>query len=235
MAETRTSSRRVPLLIAGAVFALICGYALVLNVTQAGAARAKLLGKTSTTPAPQCPLNCSALGSVTGIQTKVQGMRNPFKVRATGHIVAWSAELGKPDKEDREFFGDLFTSDTLGKVPTARISVLRNKGHRQYKLLKQSPPVSLSGYYNERVTLTLTEPLRVREGDVVAITTPTWAPILVSASRARASRWRASRSKGKCGVKAAKKAKPQQKVGSTREYGCTFNDRLLYWAYFVPS
>ena len=32
------------------------------------------------------------------------------------------------------------------------------------------------------------------------------------------------------------KAKPQQKIGSTRSYGCRFNgSRVLYWAYFVPD
>ena len=31
-------------------------------------------------------------------------------------------------------------------------------------------------------------------------------------------------------------SKAQQKVGSTRPYGCTYSAaRLLYWAYFVPS
>jgi hypothetical protein len=30
-------------------------------------------------------------------------------------------------------------------------------------------------------------------------------------------------------------ARPQTKIGSSRSYGCIYTDRLLYWAYYVPS
>ena len=59
-------------------------------------------------------------------------------------------------------------------------------------------------------------------------------------------KWRASRKGDRCGDDPAKsseengadllKSKPQRKIGSTRQYGCTYGmGRILYWAYFVPS
>ena len=30
-------------------------------------------------------------------------------------------------------------------------------------------------------------------------------------------------------------ARPQQKKGSVRQYGCRFNARLLYWVYYRPK
>ena len=48
--------------------------------------------------------------------------------------------------------------------------------------------------------------------------------------------WRASRDSGHLRTRTPTKAKPQQKMGSTRAYGCQYKgERLLYWAYFVPS
>ena len=217
-----------------ALLAALVGIVALGQAGPADAAKAKQLGKTKKTPKPDCPGNpCFAVGSVTGFQSKVPGKAEPFKLRKGGRVVAWSVSLSKPDKEERKFFEESFGTEALGNGPSARLAVLKEKKNDNYKLVRQSPVTDLKPFYGRSPLVTLDRPLKVKKGHVLGITYSTWAPGL--ASREGGSRWVASRKKGRCGGNEALKARPQQKVGSTREYGCRFADRLLYWAYLVPG
>jgi hypothetical protein len=78
---------------------------------------------------------------------------------------------------------------------------------------------------------------------VVALTVPTWSSNFASNISQRRNQWRASRSRRNCAPRGdddrdvrrfARQSRPQQKVGSTRGYGCDYTSaRLLYWAYYV--
>jgi len=207
--------------------------------------QARELGHSQRTPNPTCvpkPGRCFGYGRVTGFMTKIEGRKNPFVAPSDGRIVAWSVKLGGPpsrkgNPSDLEFFQDLFGNERFGKGPGARISILkrveRGKDKGKYRLVRQSPYVKLNGYFGRRVYVTLETPLRIRKGMIVALTTDTWLVNLVSANQARNSAWRASRTD--CSPKGARTSRPQRKVGTKRRYGCTFGDRLMYWAYFVPD
>jgi len=221
-------ARRVGLIVAAV------GAAAAIALVAAPAASAGWIGKPIKAPKPNCPGNCQAIGSVTGFQTRAQGVQNPFRIRRPGHVVAWRVRLSRPNNQQRTFFGDLFGTSGLGRVPTAHIAILRRLKNGKYRLVRQSPVVDLGRYYGDRPVITLNEPLKVKKGHVVALTTPTWIANFVSANRVRNSIWRASRPGKKCGGNFAARAKPQRKVGSDRNYGCKFADRLLYWAYFQP-
>jgi hypothetical protein len=229
----------VPLILAGSVFGLICAFALVSNLTEAGAARAKILGRTASTPNASCPGgNCQVQARVTGFQKSVDGKRGIFKVKTTGHLVAWSVEVSRPDKEEREFFEDNLSSPDFGSRPTARLSVLKKSDRQKYKLTKQSPVVELNSVLGGRPIFTLTEPIRVRPGEVVALTAPTWITNFAHQGVSRDNAWVGSRGSKKCEGEEnlLEKSKPHQKVDSVRKYGCVYRGaRLLYWAYFVPS
>ena len=105
--------------------------------------------------------------------------------------------------------------------------------------------VNLSGALGRRQVFTLDKPLRIRKGQVVALTVPTWASNFASHINRRNNKWRASRSPSNCAPRSsdetdvrrfARQSKPQQKVGSVRGYGCDYNSaRLLYWAYYIPD
>jgi hypothetical protein len=230
------------------LFATLCA-ALVAGalVSSAGAKSAKVLGKTKHTPPPACPKDtatnpCSAVGRVTAFMRIADGERFPFKARRNGKIVAFALDLSRPNKKQRNFFGKVFKSHRFGKAPTARIAVIKQNAHkhRKYRLLRQSPTVNLSGALGRKELFTLDKPLRLRKGQTVALTVPTWVSNfgLKNVSNA-GNQWRASRKKGECNtskIPIAKKSKPQQKVGSTRRYDCDYSAaRLLYWAYYVPK
>jgi hypothetical protein len=232
---------------APAAFAALCAAVIALvAVSSAGAQNAKVLGKTGHTPRPACPKDtaarpCSAVGGVTAFMRIADGKRFPFRARKDGKLVAWAIDLSRPTKKQRNFFGNIFNTSKFGKAPTARLAVLRQtKGKRhKYKLLRQSRTVDLSGLLGRKQIITLDKPLRIQKGLTVALTIPTWASNFATPVAGAGNQWRASRKPGRCDtskIPVAKKSKPQQKVGSVRNYGCDYKAaRLLYWAYFVRS
>jgi len=248
MTHERTRSQRgTRRLIALLVFAGLCvGLTAAVGISTAGAKKATIVGRTKHTPKPACPQDtssnpCTATGRVTGFMTEADGRKHPYNIFKTGKIVAWSIDVSKPTKDQYDFFGTLFQNESFGKHPSARIAVIKNKGHHKYKLLKQSPAENLKPVLGRKQTFTLAKPLKVRRGQLIALSLPTWATAFSRPVSASGNQWKASRKSKKCNVdrqhlQNAKDSKAQQKVGSLRRYGCTYSAaRLLYWAYFVPS
>jgi hypothetical protein len=216
----------------------LCVALALQGASPADAAKAKQIGKTPDTPNPLCPRSCSAIASVTGFQTAASGKKHPYRIREDGHIVAWSVDLGKPDKEAKEFFSENFKTNEFGGNPSARLAIVKPKGKAEYKLKSQSTAVALQSEYGRTPLFTLNDPLRVKEDDVVALTVPTWSPSFYASPSRREDEWRGSRSPKRCSdsLSDARASRPHEEVGSTRRYGCKFDTaRLLYWAYFVPS
>jgi hypothetical protein len=211
--------------------------ALAGGAGQASASTAKTLGKTDRTPEPSCPQTpCEAVGSVTGFQLVADGTRGPFKARENGWIVGWAIDLSQPKTSQHNFFADFYQSNAFGTVPTARISVIKRREKRNYKLKAQSPVVTLGAVLGSRQTFTLTQPLKIRKGEFLALTIPTWSPSFAVNLSSNNNVWRSSRVEGKCsGTANIKAGKPQQKVHSVHSYGCDYKTaRLLYWGYYTP-
>jgi hypothetical protein len=228
------------------LFAAACAAVIAIAlVASAGAKSAKVLGKTRNTPPPACPKACQGVGRVTGFPLRADGVRRPFNIHHGGRIVAFALDLSKPTKNQRNFFGTIFKSPKFGKDPSARLAVIKRKGrHHDYKLLRQSPAVNLSRALGRKEVFTLDKPLRVRKGQIVALSYPSWASnFAFKGLSARRNEWRASRSRHKCAPKSgstsdvkrwARRSGPQQKIRSVRTYGCDYKrGRLLYWAYYV--
>jgi hypothetical protein len=240
-AFTHTRPDRTRAIALAACAALLAGLTVLLlarDAAPAGAAKAKVLGETKDTPSASCPGNCTAIGSVTGFQTIADGKKQPFKVREDGHIVAWSLDLGKPDKEQKEFFGDLFGDNEFGDKSSARLAVLKPQGKSMFKLKSQTPAVQTSAESGKQPVYTVNDPLRVKEGDIVGLTVPTWSANFDAGLSRNDNSWRASRSPKKCSDKLSdvKASKPVDEIGKSRRFGCEFRgSRVLYWAYMVPS
>jgi hypothetical protein len=227
----------------GLAFAVLCAAIVAVGaVAFAGAAQVKKLGDTKHTPRPACPKDttqhpCEAVGSVTGFQLEANGEKQPFKAHKDGKVVAWAIRLSRPNKSQRNFFGDFFKNERFGTAPTARIAVLTRVERHDYKLRRQGPVARLRSHLGDRQLFTLNEPLRIRKGDLLALTYPTWGSNFANDVNRRGNHWRSSRRKGKCsGAEDIQDGKPQTKVGSVRTYGCDYGGaRLLYWGYYVPD
>src|SRR5215210_5379076 len=213
-------------------------------------ASAIVLGRTENTPKPNCPTpkgdnvpadqRCQAMGRVTGFQVSADGQGAVYKLQEAGRIVAWGIDLSRPSKEEQSFFADVLEKSG---PPSARLSVLKAKAHGHFKLVKQSPVVQLKSMLGNKPVYTLTDPLRVRKGQVVALTTPSWVSNLADAGADESDAWRTSRDPGECGTETddsaaeneddlTARSRPQQKVGTVRAYACKYTGaRILYRAY----
>jgi hypothetical protein len=194
----------------------------------AAPAHAVELGAPSTPDMASCPEKCQAIGQVSGYQLRQGSMVNPFRAPGRGKITAFSITLGSPTEKQRTFF-----TNTFGGAPTARISVLRRGSRRKHRLTGHSPVFDLTSHLGSTQTFTLERPLTVKEGYVVALTVPTWAPAF-AVGLSREEGWRSSRDLRHCAD--VRQQAAQQRRGSLRTYGCFYRTaRLLYTVTYEPA
>jgi hypothetical protein len=239
-------------LVAGACLlaALVAAAATPGAVSLAAPLRVVVLGRTPETPVPSCPgkivrgveiTPCRVEGHVTGFQVKAGGVSNPYEAPFEGKIVAWSIALSKPSTKDSATTTNEvgFFDEFLGQPAEARIGVLRpvrETNPPQYTLVRQSPIEVLNPYFGGTPIFALDHPLTVLQGQVVALTVPTWAPMFAF-NVEEENTWRGSRLPKHCTSKEdIQGGHPQQVVGKTKTYGCFYsNARLLYTATLVKK
>jgi hypothetical protein len=250
-AETKATTCRAWALLVGAA----CLLAALVVVAAPGAAnsaplRVVVLGQTSETPPASCPgkivnnveiTPCRVEGHVTGFQAIAEGTPKPYEVPFDGKIVAWSITLSKPSMAETKTTTDevSFFNEFLGTPSEARIGILRPvEGTKppQYKLVRQSPLEVLNPYFGSTPVFALDHPLTVLQGQVVALTVPTWAPMF-ALNLSPENSWRGSRLPEHCVAREdIQSGHPQQGVGKTKTYGCYYSEaRLLYTATLVKK
>jgi hypothetical protein len=194
-------------------------------------------------PKADCPRTpCRATGRMTGYQISqlktADGDRvteYPTKVRRrNGWLVAFSLTLGKPTAAQIKFFNGLW-----GKPATARVSILdgeppkgdRKNRHQRFRLHNQSEVVTLNPFFGKKVWFTLKRRMHVRKGQIIALTLPTWGPVLATDLRGK-EKWRSSRNRRHCDQLERQAAR--QKVGKLRDYRCVHpTARLLFTALVI--
>ena len=193
--------------------------------------------------ADDAPLNCPgttespcvAAVRMTGYQGRsTGGPKNPFYIRRDGHLIAFTVRLAKPTPEEVKFFQDNFGTPSL-----ARISVLRRgttkKTRLDHRLIAQSDTFELDRYFGSSPTFVFDKPIPVKKGNWIAITVPTWAPLL-STNLARTNWWRSSRAKDFCEPPKSLRQFAMQDLREVNQFGCTYHGaRLLYSVTYVPS
>ena len=193
--------------------------------------------------ADDAPLNCPgttespcvAAVRMTGYQGRSSGgPKNPYYIRRDGNLIAFTVRLAKPTAEEIKFFEDNF-----GTPSTARISVLRRgttrKTRLDHRLINQSDTFELDRYFGSKPTFVFDKPIPVKKGNWIAITVPTWAPLL-STNLARTNWWRSSRAKGSCEPPKSLKQFAMEDLRQVNQFGCTYHGaRLLYTVTYVPS
>jgi hypothetical protein len=189
-------------------------------------ASAKIIEVGRTDVAPACPATpCVAISRTTGYQIKIADERGSFVVPEDGKIVAWTVVLGKPTKEQISFF-----NKGLGGPPTARLTVLRTGKKLFSRVVTQSPIQQLTPFLGQTVQFPLGRALNVKKGYVIALTVPTWAPVLTPLL-ADHSAWRASRPGGKCLDTGTQTA--QMTLRKVAQYRCLYKARLVYSATLI--
>jgi hypothetical protein len=218
---------------------LICVLAAAMAVPSSASARIVELGGTADAAALNCPgttdAPCVAAVRMTGYQGRSSGgPKNPFYIRRDGVLVAFTVQLAKPTAEEINFFEDNF-----GTPSTARISVLRRGSTRKkrldHRLINQSERFGLDSYFGSTPTFAFDRPIPVKKGNWIALTVPTWAPLL-STNLARSNWWRSSRPKGSCEPPKSLEQFALEDLREVAKFGCTYHGaRLLYSVTYIPS
>jgi hypothetical protein len=203
--------------------------ALFASLALAGSAQARVLevGTAKGDQPPSCPDSpCLAVSRTTGYQTQLGSKGGAYKVRADGRIVAWTVDLGSPNGRQVAFFDQAF-----GKASAGITILRRGKKKLQRFNVGESPVLQLEPYLGQTVQFPLATSLAVKKGDIVALTVPTWAPVLTQLL-SDGSAWLASRPKGGCDNTDTQTA--HVKTGPTR-YRCKYTARLTYSATLVTN
>lgn len=200
------------------------------------AARIVELGATADAVNPSCPADpCEAAVRVTGYQGRAAGgPKNPYYIRRDGTIVAFTVTLAQPTAEQIQFFNDNF-----GTPAQLRLSVLRKgttrKTRLEHRLVQQSDLFEVDRYLGSSPTFVLDKALRVKKGNWIAITVPTWAPIFAN-KLTRSDWWRSSRARNNCEPPRSLRQWSMQTLRDINVFGCTYSGaRLLYTVTYIPD
>lgn len=225
--------RRFPLLTSLFVLA-------ALLVPGAALARLDELGVTRDDPPPSCPPKdtCRVVTRTTAYQARSGAIRSPYTVRRNGRIVAFTLRVGDMTKKIIHYF-----NANYGGTPRVRLTVLRPARARRTRR-QPHPPSSLAvvnegsayhlqPYFGTTVTFALRQSVIVHRGDVVALTVPTWAPVL-AVGLGTSDQWQASRPSGSCNDNATQTALGALKASSF--FRCTYTtQRMTYRVTIVPT
>jgi hypothetical protein len=221
-------TRVLRILPAVAVLALVSASAAQAKVYELGLVGDKKLGK------PSCPENpCLAVTRTTGFQVSAGDARNLFIAPGSGRVVAFTLNLGKPSTTQIDFF-----NRQAGGTARARIAVLRpvpsqTAGTPRYLLNAQSTDVDLQQFFGSTVQFPLYTSLLVRKGYIIALSVPTWAPVLAVDNLANTFAWRASRV-SPCSTNPERQP-PHIVPGSARNYFCLYRPAQLTYSVTVVS
>ena len=199
-----------------------------LALPAAAPARIAELGQLADGVRGACPDNCQAVSRTTGYQAKVGPDRSLYRAPADGRIVAWTIALGKPGPKQTAFF-----TERLGGESQATIVVLDPRKKLVRRVVAKAPLQKLTDYFGQVVQFPLERSLRIRRGQYVGLSVPSWAPALQIGLGSDTS-WRASRARDTCADTATQSAL----VGSRTAvpFACLFKTaRLTYSATLITS
>ncbi len=218
---------------------LFAGLIVTALALAPGPAAAKLveLGKI-TTPIvpPACPkgvaaVNCDIiLTRTTAVQSVTDGVGYPTTVKQNGWLVSFTVGLSRLSSSastERYFLHKLDLS--YGGTPQLVITVLRPGRNHQFSVAAQSATFRLIPFLGQVLQQPFSLPpsftqftaLPVRAGDVIALTIPTWAPVLSYNLSASKFAYRQSRMANCTHIPASQTA--QQVVGAQTRYLCNYS------------
>jgi hypothetical protein len=224
--------------------------AAALTIPTPASAAVVQIGQTkSPIAAPACPKGTSTssckivLERTTAIQTKSDGVSRPTVIKQDGWIVAFTVGLSRLSSNAKTVHRLLHGLDTAyGGTPQLALTVLKPGPKGVYTVRAQSGSYHLIPFLGRVLTEPLSLPpkfsaftaLPVKKGDVVALTVPTWAPILTYNLSGSQFAYAQSRT-ANCDSAAAGQT-AQTKVGSSSKYGCAYTGtRVQYSATEVTN
>jgi hypothetical protein len=189
--------------------------------------------------APVCPPNVSSaqctivLTRVTALETLRDGVAYPTKVTKAGRIVAFTVGLSKlSNSKSTQKTYIHFLDQTYGGTAQLAVTVLKPVGKHsdfRWQVIGTSNFFHVIPYLGSVVQLPLESSIEVKPGYVVALTTPTWAPVLSIDLPSKRFAYRQSRSSNCNNPPSSSQAQVRPKTTAT--YSCNYpGTRVEYTA-----
>jgi hypothetical protein len=180
--------------------------------------------------APTCPKNVSpakctiVLTQMTALETIRDGVAYPTTIKQAGRIAAFTVGLSTLSSNRSTAKADIhYLDQTYGGTTQVALTVLKPSGAaklRKWTVVAQSPIFHVQPYLGQVVQLPLTTSLAVVPGEVVALTTPTWAPVLSIDLSTKKFAYRQSRTRNCNNPPSSTQA--QLRTGTTAQYTCNY-------------
>jgi hypothetical protein len=160
----------------------------VLLPAAAEAAIVELGATTTPLAAPTCPkglapVQCTIiLTRATALETIRDNVAYPSTVKQAGRLVAFTVGLSALSTNPTTAQSDVkYLDTTYGGDAQVEITVLKlvgAKNLRNWQVVAASPVVDVQPYLGQVAQFVLTTSIPVVPGETIALTTPTWAPVL---------------------------------------------------------
>lgn len=170
--------RVVSALAATLVAAVLVPAAASAQEVQVGVTASPLISPTCPAglPASECTI---VLTQVTAYETLRDGISNPTTIKKAGVISSFSVGLSGTDTITAKDIA--YLNKVHGGPAEVQLTILRPTGtinNPSYRVAAESPAFPIRNLLGQVVEFPLIAPLPVVRGEVVALTVPTWAPVL---------------------------------------------------------
>jgi hypothetical protein len=232
--------------VAAAVLVALTG--AVLAPVVASAAEVQIGVTASPLISPTCPAGVSAtdctivLTQVTAFETLRDSVANPTVVKQSGVIDSFSVGLAGTTtitSADVAYLDKLY-----GGAPEVQLTVLQPVGTAalpSYRVAAQSPYYQIQSQLGQVAEIPLVTPLPVVRGEILALTVPTWAPVLsfdlsTTAFSYSQSRKQTVTSSGSSCNTSAGASLAQATIGELSYYSCNYQGtRVEYSALEITT
>jgi hypothetical protein len=214
--------KRIPLGVALAV-------CLLGAAASTASAKTYELGASTDGTSVSCPDNCFVVTRTTAMQVRTGTLRYPTTVPHSGRIVAFTLDLGSLSDRQIHFF-----NSTYGGTSRVQLAVLRPQARpkRSFQVVATTGIFKVQPFFGTSVQFPLKTTLAASKGDIIALTVPTWAPVL-AVNLPQEDGWRASRADS-CTDLLTQTA--QLAVGNATQYKCLYQTaRVTYSATLIPT
>jgi hypothetical protein len=197
--------------------------AAVLVPAAAFAAQVQIGVTTTPLVSPTCPANAQGgsctiiLAQMSAYETVRDGVADPDSIKQSGVISAFTLGLAGTNLVTPAIIAA--KDQAYGGPPEAQLTALVPTGtpaHPTYRVAAESELVKLRSEFGKVAEFPLVTPLPVVRGEILALTVPTWAPVLSIELDATKFAYAQSRTSTKVAIKT--------KSGATQEVSsCTVN------------
>ncbi len=222
----------------------------------ASAANVEIGVTTSPVVSPTCPANAQGtactiiLEQRTAYETLRDGVANPDLIKKSGVISSFTLGLSGTNVVTPSIYTGLVKA--YGGPPEAQLTALLPTGtaaNPSFRVAAQSEIVKLRSQFGQVAEFPLTTPLPVVKGEILALTIPTWAPVLSIEQPTTKFSYSQSRAKQTVAVKSGTTTKrvsscnttstvnlAQIVVGELSTYGCSYpGTRIEYSALEITT